>query len=203
VSGNANIPYIQEEPLSGVTVIEISFEDCGLVIEADETLTDRIQLLSETAGHQPELSRVDGAIRVLQTERYRGSAPPVLRVPPGPLPQIFAQHAKGEVKLERVNATIAYNLASGNLHASQTSGALDARIARGQLELRRHRGRLLAELARGNVAMEQCAGDLVVQLARGDVRVNDCAESLTISSASGDVLLRYPSALRLLVSVQG
>jgi hypothetical protein len=200
VSGNANIPYVQEELLDGVTVIEISVEECGLVLEADESLTDRVQLLSEPVGNQPELSRVDTTIRLQQTQRYRGNAAPVLRVPAGQLPPIYARHAKGNVQIERVNADIAYAVASGNLQTRATNGALDARVARGELQLHQHHGQLRADVARGGVSLERCAGDLAIQAVRGDVRVSDCAGSLQVNAASGDVLVRFPEALRLRVN---
>jgi len=197
VSGIADIPYVQEEPLAGIDLIDISFEDCGLVIESDANLTDSIQLLSEPVGNQPELQRVQSTLRLVQSERYRGGAAPVLKVPPGQLPPIYARHAKGEAKVEQVTADIAYHVASGNLQTRETTGALDLRLARGQLLVQQHRGSLRAEVARGAVRLERCAGDLAVSAARGDISASDCSGALHVTSANGDVLMRYPDALRL------
>lgn len=200
MSGSANIPYIQEESLTGVTAIEISCEDCGLVIEGDPSLTDQLQLVAEPSANHPELSRVDDTLRVRQIDRYRGSAAPVLRVPIERLPALYAKHARGEVKIERVNADVSYQLASGNMQLHQTRGAFDLRLARGQVQLYQHEGRLRSDVARGAVTLERCSGALVVNAARGDVRSTDCGGSLQTTAASGDVLVRHPNALQLRVT---
>lgn len=189
---DASAGHTQEESLEGVSEVRVECDNTDFVVESDPSLSGVLQLIAEPAENAPVLSRNGSAVLIEQSNRYRGSAAPVLRVPDTALPGLTVAIGMGDVVLEQVQADIDFKLGQGDLHFVHGAGSVAIAIGQGDVHLQNCRGSIACKIGQGDLHIERCTGPATLQLGNGDIHVAECKSDLAVQSGSGDVAVSRP-----------
>lgn len=117
----------------------------------------------------------------------------------GPLGEVDAKTASGDVTLENVGA-LEVDTASGDVRVRDVETTLTARTASGDVTVRRCLGPLSANLVSGDLSIGEAAAGLAVTTVSGDVRVSAAGGGdMRIQAVSGDVHLAIRPGERLYI----
>jgi hypothetical protein len=199
VSQRPDAAYIQELPLDDASGVEINGARLDLIVETDPSLQGVARLLADSPEGAPHLSLRGTNVRLTQDGHYRGSAPPVLRLPQASLEGLAANLSRGSLTLENLTMNIAVNIDNGHLKVSGGGGNMAVNVASGEALIQDREGNLACRIDRGQIDLTRCRGELVVDISKGDVRVRECGGSLRLKIDKGDVSLTRPIEQQLAV----